>query len=91
MNSPVFKIILIMYEDKSNGLIYSENLASAANYLINQSYRSDQVEELEAIVVMLSNLERLMDQSRVFVSSEDRKVINIKLDNVRKHISIIFS
>lgn len=78
-----------MDEQNSKGLIYCNHLASAADYLIHQSYRSPQVEELESIVVMLSNLERLMDQSRIFINSSARKEINIKLDIVRKNISIL--
>lgn len=70
-------------------MIYCNHLASAAEYLIHQSYSFDQVEELESIVLMLSNLERLMDQSRVFVNSEERKEINIKLDSARKHIPLL--
>lgn len=78
-----------MNNQNSNGLIYCNNLAATANYLIKEAHKIDQAEEIENLIVMLSNLERLMDQSRIFVNSDERKEVNVKLDIVRKNIWLL--
>lgn len=78
-----------MSEYKSQAQIYCNSLATAANSLTNLAYHPDPKDDLESIIVTLSNLERALDHSRVFVDSEQRKEVNVKLDNLRTHISIL--
>lgn len=66
---------------------YYSSLIIAADFLIGQAANKESVADFHFIIVLLSNLERLLDHGRVFVrSTQERDQLNRELDRIRAEI-----